>query len=169
MNYFHPQQMPVLPARRREAARRQLEQVVARSAGAKRRRRSAIVAVGAVAVVVSTGAAAFAVAQYRPVTNTTQARCYTTANPSGTNYTTVADASRPGSQGQVRNALAVCAVLYRQGFLRIGAPGVVRPTGGGTHSVPRLVACTMSDGTAAVFPGGPATCARLGLPAASRR
>jgi hypothetical protein len=169
MNYFHPQRMPAFPARRREAARRQLEQVIARSIASGRRRKLAVIALGAAVVVVGTGAAAFAVAQYQPVTDTTQARCYTTADPAGTSYTTVADASGPGGQSRVRDAVAVCAGLYRQGFLRVGAAGVVRPTGSGPHSVPRLVACTMSDGAAAVFPGGPATCARLGLPAATRR
>jgi hypothetical protein len=80
-------------------------------------------------------------------------------------YTTVAVAGRPGSHAQVRDALGLCAALYRQGFLRVGGQGIdSRADGRADHMVPRLVVCTMPDGTAAVFPGGEATCDKLGLP-----
>jgi len=167
MNYFNPQRMPVLPAGRRVAARQQLEQLVARSARSRRRGSPGLIAAGVTAVVLGTGAAA-AVAAYQPVTNKTQARCYTVADAASSRYTTIAPAGRPGSRAQVQDALSVCAALFRQGFLTVGGPGISRLTSGkGNHPVPRLVACTMSDGTASVFPGGPSTCARLSLPAAS--
>jgi len=168
MTYFHPGRMPVLPAIRREAARRQLEQVVRRSA-ARRRGRWALAATGLAIVVLTTGAAALAVAVSAPVTNRTQARCYTvTSLPTG-DYTTVMAPGRLGSPDQVRRAIAVCAALYRQGYLRLGLPGLNRSPGPGAGGrVPRLVACTMTDGEAAILPGGPAACARAGLPLAAR-
>jgi hypothetical protein len=168
MSYFNPRRVPTLPARRREAARLQLEQVVARSAQARHRSKSTVIAAGAAAIVLTAGAAAFAVAEFQPVSNKTQARCYTVADLAGGRYTTVAQADRPGSKAQVQDALSVCAALFRQGFLTIGGPGVnQRANGLPNHPVPRLTECTMRDGTAAVFPGGPATCAKLGLPRSS--
>lgn len=165
MSYFDPQRMPVLPARRREAARQQLEQVVARS---PRRSKPVLIAAVTTAAVLSIGAGA-AVVTFRPVTDTSQARCYTTANVAGGHYTTVDAAGRPGSRVQARDAIGMCAALFRQGFLTVGGLGIDRHADGRTdHRVPGLVVCTMRDGVASVFPGNSATCARLGLPAAVR-
>ena len=167
MNYFNPRRMPVLPAGRRVAARQQLEQLVAQSVRS-RRRNPALIAAGVTVVALGTGAAAVAVAAYQPVTNKAQARCYTVADAASSRYTTIAAAGRPGSRAQVQDALGVCAALFRQGFLTVGGPGINRSANGDrNHPVPSLVACTMGDGTASVFPGGPSTCAALGLPAAS--
>jgi len=44
MTYFHPERMPVLPARRRKAARLQLEELVRRTAKTPKRRPPVIVA-----------------------------------------------------------------------------------------------------------------------------
>jgi hypothetical protein len=168
MSYFDPRRSPVLPAKRREAARLQLEQVVARSANAGHRSKPMIIAAGATAIVLTTGAAAFAVAEFGVVTNKTQARCYTVADVASGHYTTIAQADKPGGKAQVQDALAVCAALFRQGFLTVGGPGVNhRANGLPNHPVPRLAECTMRDGTAAVFPGGAAICAKLGLPKSS--
>lgn len=127
---------------------------VARSATSRRRSRSGVIAAGVAAIVVSTGAAAFAVAEFQPVTNKTEARCYTVPNLSEGRFTTIAAAGRPGSKAQVQDALSVCAALFRQGFLKVGSQGIARSANGDpNHPVPRLVACTMRDGTASVFPG----------------
>jgi hypothetical protein len=98
------------------------------------------------------------------------ARCYTVLSVgSGTSFTgtTIAATGRIGSAEQVRSALAGCTALWRQGFLVPGSR-VRRPPQGepsaGTGQVPTLVACTLADGTAAIFPTeGPFTCGRLGL------
>jgi hypothetical protein len=169
MSYFNPHRMPELPAGRRTAARLQLEQVVARSAQSARRSKSAVIAAGAVAVVVGAGAAAYAVAGFQPVTDKTQARCYTVADNGSSRFTTVAAAGRSGSTAQVQDALSICAALFRQGFLTAGGPGINRHADGKPdHPVPRLAICTMRDATASVFPGSASTCARLGLREASR-
>jgi hypothetical protein len=168
MSYFHPRQMPALPARRRKAARRQLEQMVARSAKSRRRVRPAAIAAGTSAIVLATGAAAIAAAVYQPVTNKTDARCFTMADTSGF-ATVIAAASKPGTKGAVEKARHVCASLYRQGYLARGAQRINPRPRKGVHRVPPLQVCTWQDGTAAVFPGREGTCAKLGLPAAARR
>jgi hypothetical protein len=98
------------------------------------------------------------------------ARCYTAMTlGSGTNFTgtTIVAPGRLGSADQVQSALAGCAALWRQGFLTRGAT-VQHPAPGvqsaGVGHVPGLVACTLPDGTAAVFPTeGAFTCGKLGL------
>jgi hypothetical protein len=168
MSYFHPQRMPVLPERRRKAARRQLEQIVAGSAKPGRRVKPAVIAAGIAAIVLATGAAAIAAAVYQPVTNKTEARCFTVADTSGF-ATAIAAASKPGTKGAVKNAQQICASLYRQGFLTRGAQRMNPRPRKGVHPVPSLQVCTWQDGTAAVFPGPKGTCAKLGLPTAARR
>ena len=168
MNYFHPERMPALPARRREAARQQLEQVVARTVNARRRPPVAIAA-AIVIVVLSTGAAAGAMA-FHAVTDQTTARCFTVPNRHAGNqfFTTITSASKPGTSAYVRDALHTCRGLFLAGQLKAGHRLVLAHW----HRVsqaPALVACVWFDGTAAVFPGSPATCEKLGLEAAAVR
>jgi hypothetical protein len=172
MTALEPPPGRTLPPHRRAAARRQLESIVAQPAGHHRRRLGIIAGAAAVAVI-GTGAGTAVYLQSQPVTNKTSARCYTVASlAGGPNFQgpTIAHAAPPGGKAQVDNALSVCAALWRQGFLRPGSRGMAQP-GGATanHPVPPLVACTMPDGTAAVFPGNSHTCAHLGLPRAARR
>ncbi len=170
MNGHHQNDHPAtLPARRRGPAREQLETVVRSSPQHRTWRRPVVLAGASGALVVCTGMAAIAYVKSEPVTNKTDARCYTIASlDNGNDYTTIAQAARPGApDGRVTDALAVCATLYRQGYLRPGIPGMVpQPNTTITHKVPRLIACTMPDGKAAIFPGRPGTCAKLGLPKA---
>jgi hypothetical protein len=168
MSYFHPERMPVLPARRREAARLQLEMLVRRTAGAPKRRPPVVVAAAIAIVLLSTGAAAFAVAAYQPVTNKHMARCFTSASASGF-AATIAVAGRPGAPGQVDNAHAKCADLYIDGYLKRGVRREFTRPSKREQPAPHLVVCIWRDGTAAVFPGPRGTCARLDLPAAARR
>jgi len=168
MTYFHPERTPVLPARRREAARQQLEQVVARTANARRRPPVAIAA-AIVIVVLSTGAAAGAMA-FHAVTDQTTARCFTVQNRHAGNrfFTTVTSASEPGTSAYVRDALRTCRGLFLAGQLKPGRRLVIahwQPV----SRAPALVACVWYDGTAAVFPGNSATCEKLGLETAAVR
>jgi hypothetical protein len=169
MNYFHPERMPALPARRRDAARRQLEELVARSPRPRRRRRPVMIAViAAVIVLISVAAGVIASA---PVTDKTMARCFSVANPyaGAAYYTTVHDAGKPGTKAHVRNAHDACAALFRIGFLRPGRR-IARPSRRPNYPVPRLAVCVWHHGEAVVFPGPPGTCVRLGLhPAAAGR
>src|SRR5215467_12597158 len=168
MSYFHPGRAPVLPARRRKAARLQLEELVRRTAKTPRRRHPVAVAAVIAIALLSSGAAAFAVVAHQPVTNTHLARCFTSASVSG--FATVISApGGPGSVGHVAKAHNQCADLYRDGYLKKGVRREIARPAGGDHPVPHLVVCTWNDGSAAVFPGQKGTCARLDLPAAARR
>jgi hypothetical protein len=173
MTRFDPPPAPPLPAGRRDAMRRQLETLVTQHPGRRRGRKPAVIT-AATAIVIGTSAGAIAyVQQSQPVTNKSEARCYTAASLAGGDHfhgTTIAAAGTPGSKAQVDNAVSVCAALWRQGFLRPGAAGIARPRDTAIpHRVPPLIACVMPDGTAAVFPGDSRTCAKLGLPRATRQ
>lgn len=168
MTYFHPGRMPVLPARRRKAARLQLEEMVRRSAKTPKRRPPVIVAAVIVIVALSSGAAAFAVAAHEPVTNKHIARCFTSASLSGF-ATEITVAGKPGSSGQVENAHAKCANLYSDGYLKRGVRREFAERSKVERAVPHLVVCVWHDSSAAVFPGPRGTCARLDLPAAAGR
>jgi len=170
MSYFHPQRMPVLPARRRKAARLQLEEMVRRSAQAPQRRTPVVVAAAIVVVMLSTGAAAAGVVAYHTITDKTEARCFTVArvHPRSAYFTTIVQAGTTRSKGVVRDALKQCRGLFAAGELKRGHP-VLRSHFKPTKHTPHLVACVWPDGTAAIFPGKAGTCHKLGLQAAARR
>jgi uncharacterized membrane protein len=108
-------------------------------------------------------AAAAVYADYETVTNTNTAHCYSLAQL-GDNGSTVAASGAPGSRAQVTDALGTCETLWQDGFLSPGVSQVIHVTMPTTlHPVPPLVVCTMSDGTAGVFPGTASTCSELGL------
>ena len=160
-----------LPAHRRHAALSQLEAIVADHGSRRRWTRAPVIVPVVVAIVLSTAAASVAFLRFQPVTDKSTARCYTVASLGGGDRfsgTTISPAGTPGSAAQVDNALGVCADLWRQGFLRLGTTSIQRPAPNTTNEVPSLVACTLSNGTAGVFPGDAGTCAKLGLPLASR-
>lgn len=160
---------PLRPLRHDYASsvRRELEAHVAAPSRWRVRWRPGVVVGLSLGIAVAGGAAAAAYVEYQPVTNHAFAHCYSLASLSISNGTAVAAAGPPGSTTQVTDALGTCAMLWRDGFLAAGVPHVVNVTGATTvHSVPPLVVCTMSDGTAGVFPGDPKLCARLGLPLA---
>ncbi len=173
MTRFDPPPARPLPQGRRDAMQHQIEALVGADAGRRHGRKPFLIATGAAAIVLGTSAGAIVYVHYsQPVTNKSEARCYTEANLDGGDQfhgTTIADAGVPGGKApQVDNAVSVCAGLWRQGFLLPGAAGVARqPNTKVHHRVPPLVACVMPDGTAAVFPGNPRTCANLGLPRAA--
>jgi hypothetical protein len=164
-----------LPAVRElsEQRRGQLFQAITAERGSEPfgRARKRIVITAGVAVgltALGTGAAAAVdKLQARPVTNTHTARCYSEAVLGhGGDFpgTSISQAGTSRGPAQVRDALDVCASLWTAGILQVGNPSVVSHPTGGPHIAPSLVACTMHDGTAAIFPGPPDTCANLGLP-----
>jgi hypothetical protein len=179
MSPFQPDLVvAALPSQRAAAVRALLEDVVAERPQPGWRRRFMPTATGAAVALLLAACAGVvagdhATAPVRPVTNTTRARCYTSASlaPAG-GYgfmgTIVTLSNRNGRPVQVTDALSVCAVLWRQGLLRRGIAGL-GPRIGSHHPVPPLVVCVMPDGVAAVFPGRAHTCADLGLPRARRR
>jgi len=94
------------------------------------------------------------------------ARCYSSAiYTAGDNFpgTTIGVPDTAAGQGNVTNAVDVCASLWRAGILQIGASSpIARPTHT-VNPVPGLVECVLPDGRAAVFPGAQGLCSHLGL------
>jgi hypothetical protein len=158
-----------LPSNRRYAARRQLEETVGKKKASPRRRR--VILPVAIALILGSAVAGTAFLRTAPVTDKRTARCYTLANVGSDktfNGTTIGVAGLPGSVAQVDDAIASCSGLWRRGFLVHGATETQRPKPNTTNPVPPLVACTLPDGIAGIFPGDTHTCARLGLPLAGR-
>lgn len=170
-----------LPGARATATRQLLEREVSRS---HRSRRPLFIAAGAVVLAAGASAAGFAyTAHSAPVTDKYTGRCYTVASLSdgSGSYMGFSEANRPGEPSaklDVNGDLTTCAGNWRWGFLRPGPHGaegtgktypnstMINLAGNdpyGNHPVPPLVACVLSDGTAAVFPGNHGTCAALHL------
>ena len=140
-------------------------------AASRRRVRRITSLVVAGAVVVSGSAAAAAVGlTSAPVSNLNEAVCYPIDSLANTVQTaTIAASAPPGVQAKVTNALHQCSEVWAEGFFVLGSAKTQHvPPGPLTNSrpVPPLVVCVLSNGAAGVFPGGPSTCARLGLPKA---
>jgi hypothetical protein len=162
-----------IPDSRATARRRLLERNATLSAerrqGTQFRRRFAVTVVGVPVLILSGAAMAYVSLKPASVPVQQQTRCYTQASLAGGNdfYGTTVGQATP-SLGQTRNQAAVdiCASLWQQGFLHLGSKQISAPTDGPSNSeeVPDLVACTLDNGVAAVFPGDNGTCVRLGLP-----
>jgi hypothetical protein len=179
-----PPDRPVPPARW-EQRRRLLHRHVTSSAVPARPRRFGgwrrwLVA-GVVAATLAGGGTAAAYVAYAPATETSLVRCYTKASLEGGNSPVYGSDVVHVSMMSVRGAtptvsatpadqpdpIEECSWMWRDGLLVPGSRGTIRdipanPTP--THPVPPLVACTLHNGIAAVFPGDDSTCAALGLP-----
>jgi len=134
------------------------------------RHEAALLAVLSVIVVAGSVVGGAAFFKTGEATDHGSARCYTVLSVGrGRSFTgtTIAATGQFGSAEQVQSALAECTALWRQGFLAPGSTIRHAPQGvanAGTRQIPTLVACTLPDGTAAIFPTeGPFTCGRLGL------
>jgi len=148
----------------RTALRRELEALVASPSRRWRWRRPGVVIGVSIGVAVAGGTAAAAYAYFAPVTHTNTAFCYSVPSLAGNKGTEVTAVGTPGSPAQVTNALETCSMLWQDGFLAPGAPNAIHVTGTTTiHLVPKLVVCTLPDGTAGVLPGDASTCRQLGL------
>lgn len=104
------------------------------------RRRIRHLTVGGIVLAGVVATAAWVALHEAPVTNPLQIACHATAER-GVHRYVVADPGDP---------VAACAALWATGVF-------------GDVAVPELTACTNESGTAAVFPGGPDVCARLGF------
>lgn len=172
-----------LPRERRNAMRDMLlEEIQGRRPWWRRSGRGAAVGAGALALVLAGGAASAYVA-FKTPSDTGSVYCYTVAGLDGGDSSRTRLARAEAGQGNaagegnvagaspINHPVSACADLWRQGVLS-ERPDGVNPdavTAGGRHRVPRLVACTLDESVAAVFPGGPGTCERLGLPRAQSR
>lgn len=168
-----------MPADRRDALRDLLMEEVRRSTPWWRRsRRAMTVGIGALTIVLAGGAASAYVA-FRPVTDTRSVECFATADRNAMHSAPdvfVAHSAKGGKRAQqgtapIHDPVERCAELWKRGVLRPDKEGIHQPAPVGSEArpAPRLIACTLERGVAGVFPGGPSTCERLGLPRATTR
>ena len=154
-----------MPAHRRQAHRTIVEAAVTPTAARRRPSRRRIVVAAGAALLLTTGAAAYVAS--RPASDKSVVRCYTVAGLDGGDVfrgTSVSVVTRDRIV-PIEDALSACARAWRDGVLVAGAAGPVDPDPRRVPApVPPLVACTLPQGIAAVFPGDDATCRRLGLP-----
>lgn len=160
-----------LPPERKAALRDFLVAEVARPRPWWRRSRWLALSsvIGGTTVVLAGGAAAAYVA-IKPATDQYSVVCYSAARLDDVAQVRVAAAREDSADGQphppvrISEPLAECAELWRVGMLRPGAEQKASVDPKAAHDVPSLVACTLDDDTAGIFPGGAETCERLGLP-----
>ncbi|HEY8454234.1 MAG TPA: hypothetical protein VIL34_01455 [Actinopolymorphaceae bacterium] len=159
---------------RRAALRRLLEEEVRKTYQPWWRRswRSFTVGGGALTLVLASGAATAYVA-FKPAEDKASVLCYAAPDLDSDHLpgarVAVAQDMPAGAEDSesgtiaITDPLATCSQAWRDGL--IGPEGVREPPEPtATHQVPNLVACTLEEGVAAVFPGPPSTCERLGLP-----
>lgn len=101
-----------------------------------------------------------------PISDSSYVNCFSRAEiyPDGTypgSSTMIAGST--GSQIPIQDAIDACSALWEQGVFQLGFDPT-HPSAPGTFPVPDpLTVCVMSDGSAAVIPGGRSVCASLGL------
>ena len=88
--------------------------------------------------------------------------------PAGASTSSDSSASSDSGTVAIDDPVAACSQAWQDGLLTSGGTHVVRPNSATAAKVPTLVACTLHEGVAAVFPGDPLTCERLGLPQTAR-
>ena len=66
--------------------------------------------------------------------------------------TTVSQAWSADGTRNAASAVEACSAVWRQGLMQLGSKQVGGPDTGTDHPIPPLVACTLGNGAAAVFP-----------------
>ncbi|MET3808720.1 hypothetical protein ABIB25_005750 [Nakamurella sp. UYEF19] len=134
-----------------------------------RRRLTLGIAAGVVAGALGFGAAASLGVFDAPVTDRGTAHCYTTADLGrADNHNDFGVAVSPDDPDAIADAAeqatAICSSQWAIGrFSTATATFPVSASGPADHPVPPLVACVLSNGEVAIFPGPPRTCASIGL------
>lgn len=159
---------PRMTEERTEAIRQLLAQHIREEPELRRRRlRRRALVWGGVGLVLAGGLTTGAAVLFgsSPVTNTTIVHCLSspTRNADGSLPGSSASISDGAGPGAVRDALALCTEMWRQGVLSDG----VNPTSPTQHPgvvPPVLQVCVLKDGSAAVVPSESGTvCQSLGL------
>ncbi|HEY6738932.1 MAG TPA: hypothetical protein VI076_08785 [Actinopolymorphaceae bacterium] len=172
-----------MPRDRKEAIRGLLVEEISRPAPWWRRSgRSMTIGTGVVALVLVGGGAAAAYVAFKPVSNPNTVQCYAAASRDAASTVPQVAVAKSWTEGEpavtepvpVSDPVKACQVLWDYGILRPDStkvhqpenPAEVRPgnPAGTSRRAPRLVACTLDEGVAGVFPGDASTCERLGLP-----
>lgn len=130
--------------------------------------RKALWVAGLASTVVASTGTAWAYQQFSEAAVTDEVRCYAMPDlGDGITYpglTTTSQEMMSGQSMTAAEAINACTVSWTAGVLVEGDPQMHEPYEHTTDKVPQLSACIVEDGVAGVFPGGPGTCASLGLP-----
>ena len=164
---------------RRDALRDVLEAEVARTRRPWWRRSWQGLAVGGGAVtLVLAGGVATAYVAFKPASNKASVLCYSAASLKSDHVSGMrvavaqrmpaATSSSDSGTVAIDDPVAACSQAWQDGLLTADGTHVVQPNSATAAKVPTLVACTLREGVAAVFPGDPLTCERLGLPQTAR-
>lgn len=159
-----------LPPTRRAALHQLLTEEVSRIAEPwwRRSRRAATVGVGAAALVLAGGAASAGYVIFRPATELQTVWCYNAPSLDENQRVQAGLANEDSGGGaagpvDINDPVALCSQMWQDGVLPVGeeqSDVEITPT----DEAPRLAACTLTDGVAAVFPGDAETCTGLSLP-----
>jgi hypothetical protein len=132
---------------------------------------------GALALVLAGGAATAYVA-FKPAEDKASVVCYSQPDLDSDSVpgTRVAVArnmpagAKESDSGTVAiaNPVEACAQAWQDGQISTTGAREVPEDSTARYQVPDLVACTLEEGVAGVFPGSPSTCERLGLPQTTR-
>ena len=124
------------------------------------------------------GGAATAYVAFKPVEDKASVVCYSGADLGSERVdgTTVAVASKmpagasssESGTAAIDDPVAACAQAWQDGLLDRDGATAAQSGAAARNQVPKLVACTLEEGVAGVFPGDPLTCERLGLPQTAR-
>jgi hypothetical protein len=164
---------------RRAAIRALLEEKVRQTRRPWWRRswQSLAVGGGAVTLVLASGAAAAYVA-FRPADDKASVVCYSAADLDAESVPgarvavgrvmTAHDRENATETVTIDDPVAACVQAWQDGLLSTEGVRTVEPDPAARHEVPPLVACTLDEGVAGVFPGSPSTCERLNLPQTTR-
>jgi len=168
------------PSQRRADVKRMLMDEVRAS---KRHRWRKPVAIGVGAVLASASVAAGSYVGFRAPTHTYTSYCFNRQSLNTSHATQNAvvhqeqswvakltgSSAKSGPMKQtVDESVALCRLDWSNGIIRRNQPPAANPQPGAQLPVPRLVACTMDNGSVAVYPGDHHTCRKLGLPQAKR-
>lgn len=166
----HPDNRPLDPARK-AAMRELIEHAVATERPRPSWFRAPVAAGVGAAVVLAGGSAAAYVLTQRPVTETSLVHCFSRAELTADGEfpgVSVAAAHPDDRAVAMDEAIDACTQVWRDGLLDPAAPiGASLPDPDqrrNSRPPSPLTVCVMSDGSAAVIPGGPNVCAELDLP-----
>ena len=147
--------------------RKQITDAIVQPRTRRRIPRKAFWVTGLTSTIVIGTSTAWAYQQFDEATITSEVRCYSMPDlGDGDHYpglTTTSPDMMSGESMTFEAAIDACTVSWTAGVLVEGDPRIHEPTNGGSAPVPGLTACVVAGGIAGVFPGGPGTCADLGL------
>jgi hypothetical protein len=163
---------------RRDALREALEAEVRGTRPWWRRSWQGLAVGGGALALVLAGGAATAYVAFMPAEDRASVLCYSQPDLDSDNVPGIRVAvgrnmpagAKESDSGTVPigDPAEACAQAWQDGQISADGAREVPEDSTARYQVPDLVACTLDEGVAGVFPGSPSTCERLGLPQTTR-